>query len=470
MYYTFAEFMERAALEDKKPYVDLPYIHAMCEAVEDCVAGRLPDGKKNLAIAVPPRHYKTTYISQGFPAWCFAEISPDCEFILTSATDKLAKNNAIMARKILNEQWYQELYPHVRISREDKDEQGYFKTTATGSLYASGLGGTITGFGAGKVRKGFGGAIIIDDPLKADDASSDTMRQNSVDYYVRTLKSRRNSVYNTPFILIMQRLHPDDLIGWVLKNEPDDWHLVSFPAVQDGVLLNPITTSLKELETLKEVEPSTFFAQYQQTPMIEGGNIIKLEWWKTFNPKQGRKGGLIFLTADTAFKAEKKHDASVIRVWEGTQKALYCLDARYGRWEFPQLLENAKEFWNEWVAKGAKEFWIEDKASGTPLEQMLIQAGVPAQAWNPHDFDYPDDKVARMRSASWAVHGGMVYLPVGEERVIIDDKTELKVAMHAKVLMEEAAAFAADMSHAHDDHCDTFTMADSLWRQAGGGQ
>ena len=105
MYYTFAEFMERAALEDKKPYVDLPYIHAMCEAVEDCVAGRLPDGKKNLAIAVPPRHYKTTYISQGFPAWCFAEISPDCEFILTSATDKLAKNNAIMARKILNEQW-----------------------------------------------------------------------------------------------------------------------------------------------------------------------------------------------------------------------------------------------------------------------------------------------------------------------------------------------------------------------------
>lgn len=469
MYYDFATFAERTALEDQRAYVDMPYIHAMCEAVEDCIAGCLPGGKKNLAIAIPPRHYKTTYISQTFPAWCFAEVAPDCEFILTSATDKLAKNNAIMARKILDAAWYQELYPHVKVSSSDKDEQGYFKTTSTGSLYAAGLGGTITGFGAGKVREGFGGAIIIDDPLKADDASSDTMRQKSIDYYVRTLKSRRNSVYNTPFILIMQRLHPDDLIGWVLRNEPEDWHLVSFPAIQDGKLLNPLTTSLRELETLKEVDPGTFYAQYQQTPMVAGGNIIKLDWWRTFDPTT-RHGGMIFLTADTAFKAEKKHDASVIQVWEGTQHALYCLDSIYGRWEFPQLLQNAKEFWDQWQAKGAKEFWVEDKASGTPLEQMLSQVGVPAQAWNPREFEYPDDKVARMRSASWGVHGGMVYLPEGNEVVRVGEDKEVRVAMHAKVLMEEAAAFAADMSHAHDDHCDAFTMADSLWRQAGGGR
>lgn len=469
MYYDFATFAERVALEDQRAYIDLPYIHRLCEVVEDCITGNLPDGKKNLAVAIAPRHYKTTYISQALPAWCFAEISPDCEFILTSATDRLAKVNAMACRKILAAQWFQELYPHARISRSDKNEQGYFKTAASGSLYSAGLGGTITGFGAGKVRKGFGGAVIIDDPLKAADASSQTMRENCVDYYVNTLKSRRNSVYNTPFILVMQRLHADDLIGWVLKNEPEDWYLCSFPAIENGKLLNPITTSLEELETLKEVAPMTYYAQYQQSPIIAGGNIIKLSWWRTFDLDKTPRDGLIFLTADTAFKAEKKHDASVIRAWLGTQSGLYCLDAVFGRWEFPELLQQAKAFWDKWQRLGAREFWIEDKASGTPLEQMLLTSGIPAQAWVPRDFEYPDDKVARMRAASWAVHGGKVFLPSGPEKVVVDQGVEVYVAPHAKILMEEAAAFADDMSHAHDDHCDTFTMADSLWKSAGGG-
>lgn len=470
MIYSLFDFVDRAAGEEKRAFVDLPYLHHMCDAIEDCVFGRLPGGKKNLAIAIPPRHYKTTFISQGFPAWCFAEVAPDCEFILTSATSELASTNAMASNRIISSHWYERTYPHVRISKRDKDVQHFYKTTATGAVYAAGLGGTITGFGAGKVRKGFGGAIIIDDPLKANDAASVTLREKSISYYLETLKSRRNSVHNTPFIIVAQRLHPDDLIGWVLKNEPEDWHIVSFPAVADGKLLNPVTTSLKELNTLREVAPMVYYAQYQQTPMVEGGNIIKLPWWRFFDPSQGRKGGLTFLTADTAFKAEKKNDASVIRVWEGTREGLYCLDAIYGRWEFPQLLRNAKEFWDKWQSQGAREFWIEDKASGTPLVQMLIDVGVPAQAWTPKEFNFPDDKVARMRATAFPVHGGKIYLPIGDEKVVVDVDTEVRVAMHSKVLMEEAAAFAADMSHSHDDHCDTLTMADSLWRDAGGGQ
>lgn len=91
---------------------------------------------------------------------------------------------------------------------------------------------------------------------------------------------------------------------------------------------------------LKEVAPHTFWSQYMQSPMVQGGNIIKLSWWKTYKPEAtleaaSNKGGLIFLTADTAYKAKSSSDASVIRAWEGTREHLYCLDAVYGRWEFP---------------------------------------------------------------------------------------------------------------------------------------
>ncbi len=459
------DYCDRVAGEFKRSFVDLPYLHNVCGVIEQCVAGRLPEGKKNVAVALPPRHYKTTFISQGTPAWCWAEVSPDCEFILTSATAGLATSNAMAVKDIVRAEWHQRQYPRVRVDSDQKDTQNHFKTTAGGEIYATGLGGQITGFGAGKVRRGFGGAIIIDDPLKADDASSKTLRAHSIDYYLGTLKSRRNNVHNTPFILVAQRLHPDDLIGWVMTNEPNDWHLVTFPARYDGALLNPITMSHEELDLLEAVAPSVYFAQYQQSPIIEGGNIIKMDWWHFFDQSAHRSTGLIFLTADTGFKDKASNDASVIRVWEATPTDLYCHDAVYGRWEFPRLIAEARAMWEKWSAKGAQRFYIEDKASGITLVQMLQEEGIAgAEGWAPKDFDFPDDKVGRIKACAFEVFGGHIWLPEGPEKIEIADDQTAYGAMHSKVLIEEAAAFAADDSHAHDDHCDTFTMAVSIWR------
>ena len=474
MIYSLFDYADRVAGENKAPFINLPYLHTLCEALQDCVSGSLPEGAKNLACCVAPRHYKTSFGSRAFPAWCLAEVAPDCEFILTSYSENLAVDNAVAIRKTITQPWHKELYPHLRISGNDRNLQHYFKTSAGGSVYAAPIGGVITSFGAGKTRRGFGGAIIIDDTMKANDAKSSLMRQNVIDFYNNTLKSRRNSVHNTPIILIAQRLHPEDLLGWILKNEPEDWHVLSFPAIQNGKPLNPLATSLEFLEKLKEVAPHTYWSQYMQSPMIQGGNIIKLEWWKTYNPAmlgQGGKGGLIFLTADTAYKSKKDSDASVIRAWEGTREHLYCLDAVYGRWEFPHLLEEAQHFWKKWFALGAREFWVEDKASGTPLAQTLRSNGIPAEDWKPSDFDFPDDKIGRMNEAAWAVHGGHVLLPQGPEAVAINaiyKEKCLYTDAQSKALVEECAAFNPDMSHAHDDHCDTLTMAISVWRSAGG--
>jgi predicted phage terminase large subunit-like protein len=471
MTFNLFDFCEYRAMKEKQNFFSFPYLVELCEAIEDATFGNLPDGKKNLAVAIAPRHYKTTVISQCYPAWCLGEISPDCSFIMTSATSALASSNAIAVRRIIQSSWYRSLYPHVKIDQIEKDIQTNFSTTSKGSLYASGLGGTITGYGAGQTRSGFGGAIIIDDPIKPVEARSRLMLEKCSDYYTGTLKSRRNNVNNTPIILIMQRLHIDDLIGFVMQNEPDDWHLIQFPALdeQSGTVLNPMTQSLKELETLKEVDPSTYYSQYQQSPIIEGGGMIKPEWWRTYEPTDLRRGSFVFLTADTALKEDARNDASVIQMWLGTREGLYLIDGISGRWNFPTLLENAKEFWEKARKKyGAREFFIEDKASGTPLAQTMELAGIPTIPWNPSKYHYPLDKVGRMKTASFAVHGGKVFVPAGEEKVQIRPGEYIHVSKPAKLLIEEATVFSSDNSHVHDDFCDAFSMAHCIWVDAGG--
>ena len=460
------DFIDRAMGEAGRAFVDLPYERDLCDILEACVLGDLPGHKKNLIVTIPPRHFKTTFCSQLFPAWCFAEVSPDCEFILTSATATLAVDNAISVYRTITEPWYQELYPDVQISKVERDLQNKFRTTATGSVYATGLGGTITGYGAGKVRDGFGGAIIIDDPLKADDARSKTQREKCIKYYLETLKSRRNNAAHTPFILVMQRLHVEDLVGWIMANEPDDWYLMSFPAIKDGQLLNPVTTTRKELERLKIVSPSTYYAQYEQSPIVPGGNLLKAEWWQIYDPATTKIRGLRFCTADTAYKEHEDNDQSVIQCWEATQEGLYFIDSMFGRWEFPKLLKNAIMFYN--VMGKPREFWVEDKASGTPLAQTMVAQGLPARAWQPKAFDFPDDKVSRVQESTWLVHGGKVFLPKGNTPVRIDADRVLYLTPGAAALVEEAAQFTPDMSHSHDDHVDAFTMAISLYKDAAG--
>lgn len=445
-----------------------PFHRKIFSGVKNWVLGNLPDGKRHLAISIPPRHGKTMIAHDtvaNFTGWF-----PDSQWIYASCSANLAEKQTSYIRSIMSSGWYRKVFPDVGLM-PGQGTMKYFETKKGGYVYGTGMEGTITGFGAGRKRPGFGGGIIIDDPIKPMDARSETIRNNVNRWFTETLLSRRNTD-DTPIMMIMQRVHTEDLVGHVMETMPGEWHLISIPALDEatGEMLWEETFSRRTADLYREVDPSTFYAQYQQSPIIPGGNIIKLSWWKTFSLSKGHQGGLIFLTADTAYKAKKENDASVIRAWLGTKQHLYCLDATYGRWEFPRLLEEAKTFWEKWQQLGAREFWVEDKASGTPLAQTMRDNKIPASDWKPADFDFPDDKVGRMNEAAWSVHGGHVLVPEGDAEINVDGKTKIYVAGHAKVMMEECAAFAQDMSHAHDDHCDTLTMAISVWRDAGGGR
>ena len=455
--YTFPTLEEHftfRGLMDGAPRTVLPFHKRVFAAVTDWALGRLPDGKRHLAVCIPPRHGKTA-IAHDAVAW-LSGLFPDSQWIYAGYSTQMAVAQTHKIRTAMSSDWYRAVYPWVGL-KPGQGTQKYFETALGGHVYGAGMDGTITGFGAGVKRDGFGGGLIIDDPLKPLEARSEAVRGSSNLWFTETLLSRRNSS-DTPILVIMQRLHPSDLVGHVLRTMPGEWEVLSIPALDEatGEMLWPKTFSLKDAAILREVDPGTFYAQYQQSPVLPGGNIIRRDWWRYYAPEDLPAGGYCFITADTAYKAKSTADASVLRAWLGTPDGLYCLDAVHGRWEFPRLLEEARAFYAKWRGSRCGAVYVEDKASGAPLEQTLQSQGVPAYGWRPGDYNFPADKVGRVQEAAWAIHGGHVLLPEG--------------AAHSEALVEEAASFNPDMSHDHDDHVDAMTMAVSIWKYAGGGR
>jgi predicted phage terminase large subunit-like protein len=239
---------------------------------------------KRLIINIPPRYSKTELAVINFIAWAFGQV-PDAEFIHASYSSALAINNSAQIRTLVQHEAYREIFPEVELA---SDAQHHWKTTEGGVMYATGTGGTITGFGAGKMREGFGGAIIIDDPHKADEASSDVIRQGVLDWFQNTLESRKNSP-DTPIIVIMQRLHESDLAGWLLGDRGKDlkgppvpggngevWEHVCLSAWNDdGTPLWPQKHSAEDLQRMEKASPYVFAGQYRQRPAPPDGGVIK---------------------------------------------------------------------------------------------------------------------------------------------------------------------------------------------------
>ena len=255
--------------------------HAIiCEALMRVYRGEC----RRLVINVPPRYSKTELAVVNFIAWCFGQV-PDAEFIHASYSGTLAVNNSTAVRSLVQHEVYREIFPDIELA---SDAQHHWKTTAGGVMYATGTGGTITGFGAGKHRDGFGGAIIIDDPHKADEAKSDVIRQGVIDWFQNTLESRKNSP-ETPIIVIMQRLHESDLAGWLLGDRGTDmtgppvaggngevWENVCLPVWNgDGTPLWPEKHSAADLQRMEKAAPYMFAGQYRQSPAPPEGGVIK---------------------------------------------------------------------------------------------------------------------------------------------------------------------------------------------------
>jgi predicted phage terminase large subunit-like protein len=457
-----------------RPFKIEPIHDDMFKLAEDILSQRITRAIEN----VPPRSAKTT-MCKYIVLYTFT-VNPRANFIYTSFNQGLLADISKELAALMEHPIYKAMYPqkinyeYLEASPVDDFWRDYFQqqkkdkeniytnrriTTAQGgSILFAAIGSQITGYGAGiRGGKGFSGALIIDDANKPADIYSQTMRDKVLRYFEETLLSRLNDsdvlIFN-----VQQRLHIEDLSGHLKRKY--GYYMLSKPLLDiNGVCQIPSQYTPDRIAELQHDE-SMFQAQYQQEPTAEKGRIIKREWWRYYNPDETPLDGQIIITADTAFKETKTADYSCIQTWELKKDRMNMRDMVVGKWEFPELIQYAKQMWEKWTDPNkinrAKYFFIEDKASGTPLQQTLANEGINAIAWRPQDFDYPENKVARTKTLSWDVFRNLVYLPEGERMT--------------EYLVNEASLFAEDMSHSHDDSVDSASMAHSVWKYYGGGQ
>lgn len=247
-----------------------PQHRTVCDALMRVFRGEC----RRLVINLPPRYSKTELAVQNFISWSLGHF-PDAEFIHTSYGAKLAAKNSFQTRDMVAHPAYREIFPGTCLDPASAARDDW-RTTAGGVVYAAGSEGAITGFGAGKHRPGFGGAIIIDDPHKPGEAESETMRENVIEWFQNTLESRTNSPH-TPIIVIMQRLHEKDLAGWLLEGgNGEKWEHVCIPVRNpDGSPLWPEKHSAAELDRMEAANPYVFAGQYMQAPAPRDGGIFK---------------------------------------------------------------------------------------------------------------------------------------------------------------------------------------------------
>ena len=372
------------------------------------------EGKiRRLIINLPPRHLKSLMASIAFPAYCLGH-DASAQILCVSYAQDLADKLARDCRSIMMNPWYRQMFPtRLALHRQAVQE---FITTRQGYRLATSTGGVLTGRGAD--------IILIDDPLKPEEALSEAQRQTANDWYDHTLYSRLNDKRHGVIVIIMQRLHEDDLVGHVLAQEP--WEVLSFPAIAEaeeahqietiwgprcfarrqGEALHPDREPLETLEHIRRtIGEYNFAGQYQQSPAPLGGGLVKAEWFKRYGANERPESfDRILQSWDTANKATELSDFSVCTTWGIKGKDFYLLNVLRKRLEYPALKRAVREQQNLYHTT---EILIEDKASGTQLIQELIADGCHRVT----RYKPECDKIMRLHAQTAIIENGFVHLP-----------------------------------------------------------
>jgi predicted phage terminase large subunit-like protein len=411
------------------------HICAIAHHLEQVRLGKI----RRLMITVPPRSLKSIMCSVAFPAFALGH-DPTKRLIVASYSADLAIKHGNDFRTVVNSAQYHAIFPGMRVSAM-KNTQTEVVTISNGFRLAISVDGTLTGRG--------GDIIIIDDPIAALAALSQRPREHVVDWYFNTLLSRLDDKQNGAIVLVMQRLHEDDLAG-VLLRASDEWTVLSLPAIAEqddeipigngqvhvrraGDVLHPEREPMEVLESLRaQLGPEIYKAQYQQQPVPPGGGTIKRVWVRRYDELP--KSGLIIQSWDVAHKQGEENDYSVCTTWRVHENRYYLMDVLRGRFDFPALRTKVSE-----QAKLHKpsQILIEDAGFGTALIQELKRTNASVIAVKP---EY--DKKIRMAIQAAKFENGQVFLP--------------KEASWLRDLEDEVFAFP---NGRHDDQVDSISQA-----------
>ena len=431
-------------------------LDAMCEHLEAVTSGEI----LRLLMTVPPGMMKSLLTSVIWPAW---EWGPrgmaSTRYLSTSHKQDLAVRDNMKCRRLIQSDWYQERWPIALTG--DQNAKTKFENDRTGFREAMAFT-SMTG--------SRGDRVILDDPLSADDANSQAALLAAERTFLEALPTRVNNE-SSAIVVIMQRLHEKDTAGLIIDRDLGYTHLMlpmrfepdrrcstaigfTDPRTKEGELLFPERFTEAQVASLEKTLGSYASAgQLQQRPSPRGGGIIKDDWWRYYDalPKIKWRG----VWADTAMKAKESSDYSVFQCWgESDEGKAVLIDQIRGKWEAPELLAQARAFWNKHKAISGcgnlRSFRIEDKVSGTGLIQTLKREGIPVQGIQ---RVAGQDKVSRVMDVAPSIESGQVVLP--------------RSAPWLSDFLAETSAFPAG---AHDDQVDPMcdAIADIVLKRGGG--
>jgi predicted phage terminase large subunit-like protein len=373
---------------------------------------RVYNGEINrLIINIPPRYGKTELAVKCFIAWALAK-NPQSKFIHLSYSDSLALDNSSQTKEYIESDSFQKLWP-MSLKKDAQSKSKWFNDYG-GGVYATASGGAITGFGAGVSNsKEFSGAIIIDDPLKPDDAFSEVKRMAVNERYNNTIRSRVND-RNTPIIVIMQRLHEDDMSGYLLNGgSGEEWHHLCLPALdEDNNALWPEKHTFEELEKIRQSDRYTFAGQYMQTPAPDDGGEWRKEWFNIINQNEMPLGIKWRMYVDGAYTKETKNDPTGIQVAGKFGNDIYILSSIDKYLEMPELLRFIPSH-IEALGVDIEMIYVEPKASGKTIVQ-LVRNNTNLKISEIKSDLVNVSKIEKARTVSPYIEGGRVYLIKGK--------------------------------------------------------
>lgn len=391
----------------RRNFIVTPHFRLIADELMKVINGET----KRLIINIPPRYGKTELAVKNFIGYGLA-INPQAKFIHLSYSDDLALDNSSQAKEYVESDAFQNFWK-MTLKKDAQGKKKWFNENG-GGVYATASGGAITGFGAGvSESKIFSGAIIIDDPLKPDDASSDVKRSAVNDRYNSTIRSRVND-RDTPIIVIMQRLHEDDLSGFLLNGgSGENWKHLCLPALnENNEPLWKDKHTFEELEQIRQANRYNFAGQYMQQPAPDEGGEWRKEWFKIIDKSEIPLNTLKWeLFIDGAYTKNTANDPSGFQVgakW-GNNYVIYSSIDKY--LEMPDLLKFIPNYINSLEVK-VSLILVEPKASGKSIAQMINTETRLNIAEIKSSF-VNNSKIENVRTCSAFIEGGRVLLIKG---------------------------------------------------------
>lgn len=432
----FRHFIPRAWPEiDPAPLIHNWHIDAIADHLQAVADGQI----KNLIINIPPGMAKSMLVSVLWPAWCWAR-RPTWQILAASYEQGLVTRDAVKARELMRSPWYTKWFrktdsPFVNKAWDfsaDTDQKTYYSNTEGGHRVSLGVGGKGTGYR--------GDCLIIDDPISAKDAHSKIARESVIRWKTETMANRFNDQANAAQVLIMQRLHEEDLSGFLIKQ--GGWELLRLPSrfeaqnrsrtrtwkgadfyadprKSEGELLFAEKfpeTVLKKLAV--EVGSYAFAGQYQQRPAPAEGGMLKREWFSRrwhmpgVIPPTGIEARtvpvnfeLFAIFVDATFRKTEDNDKVAIGVFGIQGPDVYLLQLAWDRMTFTETVTRLVDLRSKWPKVSG--VYVEDKANGDAIIDTLknkVPGLIPIS---------PDGgKESRIASVQPFIEAGNFWLPL----------------------------------------------------------